>query len=221
MNQIALVQFARMDSQRLPGKPLIRLGCHKESLIEHAIQMMLAVADRDNNVHPIIICPEQDKEIIDIADKFGVEYYTMPMTFRARIWPELIQPFLFYLKDYDFVADLNLMCHPLLQLSTLKEITNLCHKLTFPFTIVTEHRGVIWDDGRDYLLGRGQLADTRNNPRYLIPAHIAYCWQQHHLHLREKELANTVIPVPMNLSQAELLDIDTKEDVDFLNTYLS
>lgn len=201
--RIALVHFARLGSERVPNKPLRKVG--GERLLDIALRKR---AGNDTYViHPV-------KDPITFPHNLG--NYLLSNG-KGRIWPELIQPFIEYFRDYDWIVDCNFICHPFLSESTIDHIFYLCSKLTFPFTLVKEERNTVWNFERELILGKGQLADTKNNPVYFIPAHIAYCYRFKDLSLNEKQLSERVVPIPIQLTKLEQIDIDTEDDLVLAN----
>lgn len=218
MTQVALVQFCHMQSTRLPCKPILELK--GKPLLEHTLHKFKYISDVIQDAYPVVIFPETDYMIRDLCDKYGVEYYLMKTEHaKGRIWPELIQPFLFYLQQYDVVCDINWMCHPFLELSTIDDLIYYAKTVTFGWTAAVQKRGTLWGEGRDLILGRGELADTQNNPIYFEPAHIMYAWQRHDLSLCEDQLSSKVIPVPYKFAPHELIDIDDEATWQFARQY--
>lgn len=199
--RIALVHFTRLGSERVPNKPLRKVG--GESLLSITLKKGLGFSCRGYDT--VIISPDADLRPDILSEGKG------------RIWPELIQPHIEYFRSYDWIVDCNFICHPFLSESTIDHILYLCSKLTFPFTLVKEERNTVWNFERELIIGKGQLADTKNNPVYFIPAHIAYCYRFKDLSLDEKQLSERVVPIPIQLTNLEQIDIDTEEDLVLAN----
>lgn len=217
MKQIALVQFVRMGSKRLPCKPILELG--GEPLICRTLRLFNGITSQYDSVHPIVIFPEEDYLIRNHCDKAGVEYYMIKPQQGGRIWPELIQPFMFYLQEYDVVCDINWMCHPFIEWSTINRFIEAADQIPFSWTATIERRNTLWGEDRNCIHGRGELADTSLNPVYLEPAHMIYAWQRYELKLEESSLASKVLPVPFAFQPHELIDIDTESDLALARRY--
>lgn len=194
----AFVHFCRMASERVPGKPLRKVG--GETLLK------IATSKCPTNV---VISPDQECYPDILSERKG------------RIWPELITPFISYFKYDDWIIDCNFICHPFLSESTIKTILATLQSLNYekcrPLTFVRSERNVVWDENKNVILGRGQLADTKLNPLYYIPAHIAYCYRYEHLSWTEEQIAEKLVAFPITLSKLEQIDIDTEDDLILAN----
>lgn len=199
---VCFVHFVRKNSTRFPHK--VYAALNGETLINIAV-------DKCKKYNQYIIMSDADR----VDYKWTPKATTLVGECKGRIWPELIQEFIHFFKGFDWIIDANFVCHPFLMPTTIDTIVDMCSKLTFPFTIATEHRGIIWNEYRSIILGEGELADTKNNPTYFVPAHVAYCYRFKDLTKDEATLSQQIIPVPFSLTPWELIDIDTPLDYMF------
>lgn len=252
---IAIVQFARLQSERIPNKMLQVVG--GLTLIERACEYMLKVKGLRQNVDCYLIVPDSDGELVRLIDKpqyQGIKLRLMnPDQSSGRIWPELIKPFIHELKEYDWVWDANIACHPFLKLQTGLDIVDNLQGATPSGTLMPsldsfldcivyaiEERNILWDqmlnqtwprvdkkaqvirqdDGRYWFSDTPetkrsyQMADTKHNPSFLKPSHIAHCYRPQALEYSEQEIAFKLSPVAINLTREEQIDIDTPADLE-------
>lgn len=214
MTRICILQFAHLGSTRIPLKMLQEVGGRR--LIDRGLDYMRQLGHQTGAV-PILAAHPRDAALIEAARRYEVEW--MPLDDRAdaaESWPTLIGPLCGRLMSrFDWIWDANLCCHPFLRLRTGRAIIGRMESTSEPFTVVTEKRGVVWDQDDRVILGAGELANTRRNPVYRELAHLAYCWTRAALPWPEAELARVVRPFPLELDWMERLDIDTPDDLDF------
>lgn len=213
MNRVAIVQFARLDSQRVPQKLLEQVGGAR--LIDRGLSYLRKLGDRTQAV-PFVAVHPRDLPLTAAAERYGIRVLTLDdRADRARLWPELIEPFIEFLYDgFDVVWDANLCCRPFLRQCTGEFIVRQCQATKRPFVGVTRQRGVVWSErSPSPVIGAGELADTRQNPHYFELGHLAYCWPTWALSLPEAQLAEIVQPLEIPLDWAERIDIDTPEDL--------
>lgn len=215
MNRVCCLQFARLASSRLPNKLLHAIA--GERLIDRGCRYLKAMEKR-TGVVPILATP--DAELITAARDAGIEAIVLDeQAARARIWPELIQPYVGLLADrFDVVWDANVLCRPFLRPETGDFIASQCLETQRPFVAVVRRRGIIWSETSPVpVIGAGELADTRNNPHFFEPSHLAYVWPACMLPLPEESLAQEVVPLEIRLDWKERIDIDTPEDLQAAN----
>lgn len=214
MNRVCCLQFVRLKSSRIPNKLLQSVGGVR--LIDSGCRYLFELGWR-MKITPIIACHPRDVELIEAAKDAGVEVLELDnQADAARIWPELIRPYIGLLAErFDVVWDANVCCRPFLRGDTGDFIARQCLAAERPFVAVTRKRGIVWSETSPVpVIGAGELADTRNNPHYFEPAHLAYVWPMHMLPLPEKTLAEAVTPLELRLHWKEQIDIDTPEDLE-------
>lgn len=213
MNRVAIVQFARLDSQRLPQKLLEYVD--GERLIDRGLSYLQRLGASTGAVPFLAISP-QDLPLVAAAKRFHIQMLSLDeRADSSRIWPELIAPFVEFLYDrFDVVWDANICCRPFLRQVTGEFIVRQCEATKRPFVGVTRKRGVVWSEqSPSPVIGPGELADTRRNPHYFELGHLAYCWPTWALTLPEPQLAEIVQPLELHLDWAERIDIDTPDDL--------
>lgn len=217
MNKVAIVQFARLTSERVPEKMLRPVG--GATLIDRALRYYTSLVSLRKNVTVFLIIPDSDAELARLAepylsDSIKLRFLTEEQS-SCRIWSDLIKPFIHELSSYDWVWDANIACHPLLKLQTgLDIIDNLQADLPKgPKVWCIAERNPLWDSTGKMLYNIGQLADTTLNEFYLKPSHIAHCYPPECLDWDEERLANSLWPVIHNLTDEEKIDIDTSDDL--------
>lgn len=213
MNRVAIVQFARLNSQRLPQKLLEYVG--GEPLIDRGLAYLQRLTTSTGAAAFLAVSP-RDLPLIAAAKRFGIPM--LPLDERAdsaHLWPELISPFVEFLYDrFDVVWDANLCCRPFLRQATGEFIVRQCEATKRPFVGVTRKRGVVWPEHSPTpVIGAGELADTQRNPHYFELGHLAYCWPTWALTLPEAQLAEIVQPLELHLYWFERIDIDTPDDL--------
>lgn len=220
---IVMTQFAHLASERLPNKMIQSLEDeHPRSLLGRALIKMREVKRTRPNIDPVLICPESDDALIQIAKYHEMFYLAMPTRSEAKQWPDLIKlPYIMdYLKSFDYVWDVNLACHPFLKVETL--LQSLDRMLNcggssptiFPKIAVTIHRETLWDERGRPLNSHGQLACTKTNDIFYKPTHTSHLFPRMYLDYDEMRLANSLVPVVVDMPKLELIDIDTQEDLD-------
>lgn len=213
MNRIAIVQFVRLASRRVPQKLLEVVGGQR--LVDRGFSYLHQLGETTGAV-PIVAVQPRDVPLIEAAGKHGLRLLLLDdRAERAAIWPGLIAPFAEQLRrEFDVVWDANVCCRPFLRQATGEFIIRQCRELERPFVAVTRKRGVVWTENSPTpVLGAGALADTQRNPHYFELAHLAYCWPSSMLLLSERELAENVQPLEIRLDWAERIDIDTPADL--------
>lgn len=214
MNRLAIVQFVRLASRRVPLKLLQEVGGVR--LIDRGFAYLRKLGDATGAM-PLVAVPPRDVPLIAAAEHHGLR--VLPLDHRAdrvAIWPELIAPFVDQIRsEFDVVWDANVCCRPFLRQATGEFLIRQCRDLQRPFVAVTRKRGIVWaETSPTPVIGAGELADTQRNPHYFELAHLAYCWPTSMLSLSERELAETVQPLEIRLDWAERIDIDTQADLD-------
>lgn len=213
MNRVAIVQFVRLASQRLPNKLLEPFG--GVPLIDRGLLYLRKLAETTGAV-PLVVVPAKDAPLIASAQRHELRILTLDeQASAARIWPEMIAPFTDLLTtEFDVIWDANICCRPFLRQTTGEFIVRQCRELQRPFVGVVRKRGIVWSETSPTpILGAGELADTRHNPHYFEPSHLAYCWPTWALRFTERQLAEIVQPLELRLDWAERIDIDTTDDL--------
>lgn len=213
MTSIALVNFARTGSSRVPGKVLKKVGAY--SLLSKSLLLM-----RSLDCTSFVVCPDYDKEIITRTESFGVNIRTMTEEqSKADLWPELIKPILAELQTYDYVWDANLICHPFLTKPTCDWILQDIRSNLYPHPVMyaLPERNPLFSSEGIQFWSAGELANTQANALYYKPSHIGYIWPSRFTHMSEEQISFFVKPVALSLSKLEQIDIDTEEDLELAN----
>lgn len=213
MNRVAIVQFARLRSQRVPRKLLEHVG--ERCLIDRGLSYLQRLSATTGAV-PFLAVSPRDTPLAAAAERFGVPVLSLDERAEtAGIWPELVAPFVEFLSDrFDVVWDANVCCRPFLRQTTGEFIVRQCEATKRPFVGVTRKRGVVWSEhSPSPVIGAGALADTRRNPHYFELGHLVYCWPTWALPLSEAQLAEIVQPLELHLDWAERIDVDTPDDL--------
>lgn len=229
MSRIAIVQFARLASSRIPNKllqtvngmPLIERAFRYMSLLSSKYPSRSSTEGQQSGlaVESWVACPETDKPIIELATRYGINVTAYDSNHTGRIWPELIrfEPLFTHLSTFDWIIDANIACHPFLTLKSYETILSHLSSSTvykdYGYVFVLQERDTLWDAEGNYIHNEGYLADTKNNWPYYRPAHIAYCFPSSLLDQSERVLANNLEIVPISLTKMEQIDIDTEEDL--------
>lgn len=220
--KVAIVQFARLQSYRIPNKMLEIVG--GDTLFGRSCSYLLSLRDSRPGVIPIIIVPAADKALISIAESHGIRCLTMTVEQAShRLWPDLIKPFIPELSLYDWVWDANIACHPFLRLETGHAVID-CLQGNSPSNVepqldaivfALQERNVLWDQMYCQVWPRGAyvLADTARNPPFLKPSHIAYCYRPSALDQDEETIASKLVAYSIHMTKEEQIDIDNYEDL--------
>lgn len=199
--KIAVIHYCHLASERFPAKVMKRLG---------GVTLLDIALSKVKNVDQFVCHPLEDKIFYDEEAAPNCGHFACKC--EGRIFPELFTEIADQFSDYDWIVDANFICHPFLRRVVIEAILFCCTKLTFSFTFAQEVRNVIWNEDRNIISGVNQLADTKNNPLCLMPAHIAYCYKYKDALLSEDKLANRIIPIPFDFHPLDLFDIDTPAD---------
>lgn len=215
MLKVAILQYARIDSKRVPRKLLQRVG--GKTLLTRGLRKLGQLADEDEHVTPFLLVPRTDREILA-----ETSYYPRIRVLLSDETPcgssrtdATVRPHLQALQEFDWVWNSNILCRPFLQLSTLRSIVRLCREQLTPFVLTHQQRGLVFDEESRTVIGAQQLADTRSNPLYQTLSHMGYGWPTEFLAESDEQLAARSSPVPIELSPFERVDIDTPADLDF------
>lgn len=214
MNRVAIVQFVRLASRRVPQKLLETVG--GATLIDRGLSYLRRVSDATEAVSFAAVSP-RDIPLVASAKRNGLRVLRLDDTAdQCRSWPELIAPFAEQLADeFDVIWDANVCCRPFLRRSTGEFIVRQCQASRRPFVGVTRKRGIVWGETSPTpILGAGELAGTQRNPHYFELSHLAYCWPSWALTFTEGELAKIVQPLEIQLDWAEQIDIETPGDLE-------
>lgn len=218
---IAIVQFAHLNSERVPNKMLQVIG--GATLIERACEYMLKLSSLRENVTPYLIMPDSDAELVKavkqyidcpLADGIKLRLMTADQS-NARIWSEMIKPYIDEFRQYDWSWDANIACHPFLSIKTgLQIIDDLqCESPQIPKVYCIAERNPLWDHKGFQFYNTGKLADTKQNDIYFKPSHIAHCYPPECLEYNEEQMANSLYPIVINPAREEQIDIDTPDDL--------
>lgn len=214
MNRVAIVQFVRLASRRVPQKLLETVG--GVTLIDRGLSYLQRLSGTTEAV-PFVGVSPRDVPLMASARRHGLRVFRLDDSAdQCRTWPELIAPFAEELADeFDVVWDANICCRPFLRQSTGEFIVRQCQASRRPFVAVTRKRGIVWaETSPTPILGAGELAETQQNPHYFELSHLAYCWPSWALTFTEAELAKIVQPLEIQLDWAERIDIDTPDDLE-------
>jgi CMP-N-acetylneuraminic acid synthetase len=208
MGSKALLQFARLGSTRLPRKLMRKVG--SSTLAERGMQYISNL----KGITPYLACPETDTELIELANRYNINVLPMDeQTSKADQWTNLIKPFIPILQQYDHVWDANILCHPFLRKKTGEFIIERM-KYSFPVCFALRERNVLYNTSLEQINSCGQLANTKTNGLYYRPSHVGYVFPKKYLAYSEAELSREVIPVEIDLTKAEQIDIDTQDDLE-------
>jgi hypothetical protein len=213
MNRVAIVQFVRLNSHRLPRKLLEVVGGIR--LIDRGLNYLRRLSDATGATAFVGVSP-RDAELADAVNQCGLRMLRLDdRGEQAASWPELIGPFAEQLRaEFDFVWDANICCRPFLRLETGEFLVRQCQAAQRPFVGVTRKRGIVWTETSPVpVIGMNEIADTRRNPHYFELAHLAYGWPVWALRLDESQLAKLSQPLEIPLDWAERIDIDTADDL--------
>ena len=131
MNRVAIVQFVRLNSQRVPRKLLEVVG--EIRLIDRGLNYLRRLSDA-TGATALVGVSRKDEELVDAVNRFGLRMLRLDeRTEQAAWWPELIAPFAEELRaEFDFVWDANICCRPFLRLETGEFLVRQCQKIHIP-----------------------------------------------------------------------------------------
>lgn len=212
MRNLAIVQAIHLGSRRVPRKLLEKFG--EQTLLEIGLAK-LQVVERVRGVRSLFAVSYEDRVLCDVVEAHGFERIEIgAVAAEADSYSTVFTDWTRGLAQrFDWVIDANVICRPFLRIETLLAFVDRALVAEHPFVACLEERGLIWDGEGELLLGAGQVADTKNNPRYYRLAHLGYA---HPANLwDEKSLAALSRPMPISLLPEERIDIDTPDDLAF------
>lgn len=211
MKRICCLVFARLASSRVPNKLLEEVG--GQTLLSRGMSYLTHIKLTLPMITPIVCSPDTDQPIIDACRSHGIEW--LKDSSITSSWCSLVKPHVSLLrKRFDWVWDANIFCHPFLRLEAACRIVSEINRRDWPFVVVTEKRGIVWNEHDWPAIGSAELANTTKNPIYREPAHVAYCWPVDRLTWTDRDLAGIAVPVVFKFHWSELIDIDTPEDLE-------
>lgn len=212
MRRLAIVQAIHLSSRRVPRKLLERIG--DRTLVEWGLQRLTQV-QLLRNVSALIAVSYEDRPLRELVDAHGIERIEIgAVTAAADGYANVFSDWTRGLSArFDWVIDANIVCRPFLRLETVVDLVDRALLAEQPFVATVAERGLIWNEDRQMLIGIGQVADSKNNPRYFRLAHLGYA---HPADLWEEGLLSRVSrPEAFSLQPVEHIDIDTPEDLAF------
>lgn len=212
--RIGILQFARLNSKRVPQKLLQQVG--GERLIDRGLRYLRRLHEA-TGAEAVICCPPEDRELIDIAAAAGVGNIPDQATAKSPeqhdpLFAQLVAPLA---ERFDIVWDANVFCRPFLRLSLGVEIIHRCQTTIGPFVLTTESRGIVWNRFGVLISGHGELANTKTNPTYQTLAHLGYGLPASCLGQSEVILSGRCKPSPIAQDWLDRIDIDTPDDLEF------
>lgn len=211
--RLGILQFARLASQRLPGKHLMEIG--GERLIDIGTRYMSRLRDATGAV-PILACSPSDEPLVESARRHHV--VVLPLSTEMKhsehledLIAALVPP---VKKLCDWVWHPNIPCRPFSRLETGIRILDYCRTAERPFVCATQKRGIVWAEGKT-IIGAGRTANTKSNPVYFELSHLGYGFPVEALAYSEEELAAACEPISFEIDWAERIDIDVLQDLEF------
>lgn len=212
MRRLAIVQAIHLGSRRVPRKLLEPVGDH--SLLEIGLSKLKALESL-RDVSSVFAVSYADRELREAIDAQGFERIEIgTVAAEADSYAAVFTEWTNRLPErFDWAIDANIICRPFLRLETLVSLVDRALAAEHPFVACLEERGLLWDDRGEFLLGSGQVADTKKNPKYRKSANLAYAhpadmWD-------EQTLAAQSRPEVFPLLPLEQIDIDTFTDLEF------
>lgn len=215
MGNLCLLQLIHLNSRRIPRKVLEPIG--GRTLLDIGLAKLVEL-ERTTGAKVLIGVSSGDQPLCDLVDRSGLERLDIGERAAGASdastivsgWPDEVS------KRFDWVCWLNVICRPFLRLQTLQLQVRHAQdamKTNRPFVTTVKERGLIWDQDGNFVIGAGQLADTKHNPLYHRPAHLG-CAHPTDL-WDEQPLSAAAEPLAFELLPEERIDIDTPEDLEF------
>jgi hypothetical protein len=211
MNRVVILQLARLQSERMPNKPLALVG--GERLIDRGLKYMQAMSDM--GAKPLLACHPKDEDLVQAAMMHGVQVVDMPESAVAgETWEECFNPIADEVARHgDWVFNANFLCRPFLRYQTGWRVVNYLKSTKLPFVCVQRHRGMVWSSSGTPVIGHRCTANTKTNPEYWDLAHIGYGVPAWLLHADDRIVSAACNPYEVDLDFAEQIDIDTPDDL--------
>lgn len=221
MARVGLIQYAHLNSVRVPQKVLAELRPGL-TLLDLGLQK-LKVIEKRYKVTPLLAISEQETVLAERAKKFGIEIMPRDQSvIYSDSWDEEQAAFLRLeekrggeklIDRFDQLVNINLVCRPFLRVETIGILCELAHKNKADcYTSVTQKRGVVWNDDESIVIGQGELANTRCNPAYAELAHVGQVCPTSKF-FTEAEHTKDIIGLPIKLTAQEKIDIDEPDDL--------
>lgn len=213
MKRICIAQCARLGSTRIPNKLLEKIG--NKTLLEIGLRKMTDLQSL-TGATSLLCVHESETVLIEAANKYGVEVFLREkISVTQENYNLCFAGWKGRLRDrFDWMLDINLLCRPFLNMSTIEKMVQEAHSKEHPFVTVVEKRGILWNFAGRCILGEGETANTRENPKYFELAHVGYGMPISYVG-DEYQLTRELRTLVLDLDEEEKIDIDTPEQLEF------
>lgn len=205
----------RLSSERLPNKLILPLNDKGDTLWSIACNKLNSLPVEYNKV---ALC--NDKELVDIAEN----YYNLKVIKRDPATCEAEGPMSYIFKDLKDVEDVTHWmflnpCLAFLNKNTIREALEMFEQRACPFlTSVKRYQNWMFDMKGDCLTGIDyNTLSTKEIKGKFEAAHAFHIFEKDFLFTEDKnQLMKGLKPSLFIIPKNQLLDVDTKEDYEYL-----
>lgn len=208
MRKIITILPCHLSSQRVPKKPL-QLLPNGDSLIVNALKQLKRLEDVLN---PHLSCWPGDRDLIVPALDLGLPI--IPMSFeqsRACDWETISEAWCALRTDWIF--EVNNVCHPYLEDSTILKAYEHILTCNHPFISVEVQKNIFWTHDKFPLLQTAEPVDTKIAPAILSATHTFYGWQPTDCGAGNGSRLVNFYPLVLDVKPWEVIDIDEPDDL--------
>lgn len=214
MPRVGLIQFAHLNSVRVPNKIVAELRPGL-TMLDLGLRKMKTIGQQ-YDVTPMLAVSESEPQLIQKAQEYGIEtLLRTASTVYSEKWDDAVAG----IKDrldsrFDQIVDVNLVCRPFLRVETIGKLCSVAHQdPKICYTSVRQNHGVVWDNESTLLVGSGEVPNTKTNPAYYDLAHVGQVYPIQKFYEPESAMTSRMGQIIIDLRGEERLDTDYPADL--------